>query len=122
MRRTYCVPAELTYPLESQMKLDTMWLLIENSYTEDWRIEANGDVELTVDNDLLHRIAEDNREVFEQTFGSRDEHNEETRNYEWLDLPEELQGLYIIRGIYDANQRFISRDQNLTYFFVQEGF
>lgn len=131
MRQTYCVPAAYSHSSLYQPQLEAMWKLIEDHYEEDWRVDLNGDVLLVVDSDFLHRILEDcasySQEVwndFEKTTGVREEHNPEAQRWEWVNVPEHLQGTYYIRGIYrPEDMRLMAAAlQKREYFFVQEGY
>jgi len=82
----------------SQYFLDTFWGLIEDHYEEEWRVQADGSMILTVDSDMFERVIQDNYA-------------------QMLPRPENLIGEYIIKGVYDANQRLVDGDR--TYFFIQ---
>lgn len=115
IRHTETTPKDI-----SQMQLELIWTSIETAYEEEWRIDANGDVTLTVDEDMLIRILDDNPSI-SATLGALEEHNPENEKWEWVGVPEHLFGTYTIKGVYDASQRFLWRGER-TYFFVQEGF
>jgi hypothetical protein len=117
MRKTY-FEAEWTPTL--QRELDTMWVMIENSYPEDWRVEANGDMTLEVDEDMLNRVLEDHPEIAELDLETYEMHNPENECYEWVNYPEHLIGTYTIKGVYNAAQVYVNHQRH--YFFTQEGF
>lgn len=118
MRHTTIIPEEAS-TFYAEQQLDAMWLLIENSYEEDWHVEANGDLTLEVDADMLTRVLEDNPEVAARSFSAHEEHNPENERYEWVNLPEHLCGTYTIKGVYNAKQQRL--DVLREYFFTQEG-
>lgn len=118
MRETTVTPAEAGY--KHQQQLDDMWTLIENNYDEDWRVEANGALTLTVDYEMMSRVLSDHPQIVLEAFKAKEDHNPEYQKWEWVNFPEHLLGTYVITGVYDANQRFINHARR--YYFVQEGF
>ena len=118
MRETTVTPAEVGYKYQQQ--LDAFWNLIENNYEEDWRVEANGDLILEVDADFIEQVCAVNPQIVFEAFKAYEMHNPEYEKWEWINLPEQLCGTYIIKGVYDENQRFINHARR--YFFTQEGF
>lgn len=107
----------------AQEKLNTFWNLIENHYDEDWRVDANGDITLEVDDAMLERILSDNISIAWYKFGAfRGGLTGEGVRF-WLSRPEYLKGTYTIKGIYAPDLSYVKGDfQTRTYFFVQEGF
>ena len=104
--------------LNTQGKLDAFWNFIENHFEEDWKIAFNGDVILTVDDEFLEEILTANYAEAYLKFGTwRGGRNAEGESF-LLDMPLYLRGTYIIKGIYNANQKFINGTR--TYFFEPE--
>jgi hypothetical protein len=117
MRHTEVTPEEEASNTELQERLDKFWPLIENDEELGWRVEISGAVSLLVDEDLLRSVLGDNPTLAMEYFGSYEEHNPEERRWEWIDLPEDLIGLYSIEGIYNKNQSYVGGPR--TYFFEQ---
>jgi len=114
MRTTNVTPEE-TAP--RQEDLDVMWGFIENHYEEEWRVEANGDLTLEVDGELLEEILSDNYAEAWFKFGTwAGGRNAEGESF-LLDMPLRLIGEYIIKGVYNANQRLVNGERE--YFFLQ---
>jgi hypothetical protein len=119
MKKTYCVPAVLTSDGLFQRTIDKFWPLIENHYEEEWRVQHNGDLILTVDSDMLERVLQDNYAEAWIKFGSFAGGMKEGPKFErfMLQRPENLIGEYIIKGVYDASQRLVNGERE--YFFLQ---
>lgn len=103
-----------------QHKLDEFWTLIEEMYPEDWRVDANGDLILEVDDAMLERILSENVATAWYSFGAHRGGQREDGTKFFLSRPEYLKGTYIIKGVYDPTQRFVNKKRE--YYFVQEGF
>lgn len=117
IRKTFVVPAALSIDWHFQKQVSNFWDLIENNFEEEWHVQANGDLILTVDDAMLERILSDNvaRAWFDHgSFGGGQ--TAEGKRY-FLRRPESLKGEYIIKGVYDASQRLVNGER--TYFFVQ---
>ena len=113
----------LKYPKSAptQTELDKFWDKIEGMpFTdEDWRIEANGDMTLTVDEEYLTKLLfDDENDAFEK-WGVYEERESDTGAYVVHNLPEQFIGVYTIKGVYDASQRLVDTDER-TYFFSDE--
>lgn len=117
MRHTEVTPEEEASNTELQERLDKFWKLIENDDDLGWRVELSGAVSLLVDEDLLRSVLGDNPTLAMEYFGAYEEHNPEERRWEWIDLPEDLIGLYSIEGIYNDHQALVNGTR--TYFFEQ---
>jgi hypothetical protein len=119
MKKTYCVPAALSNNGTFQHKVDKFWDWIEGRYQTDelWRVAANGDMILEVDEALLVKLLGDDGTKAYEDFDAYEEHSPEAAAWEWHDLPYDLLGTYIIKGVYDASQRLV--DGERSYFFVQ---
>jgi hypothetical protein len=119
MKKTYCVPAALSNDAFFQGQLDKFWPFIENHYEEEWRVQANGDLILTVDDAMLERVLQDNYAEAWAKFGTYGGGMKPGPKFErfMLHRPEHLQGDYIIRGIYNLSQRLVNGPRE--YFFIQ---
>jgi len=100
-----------------QTRLDHFWTLIENHYEEEWRVQANGDLTLTVDSDMLERVLKDNYAQSWLAFGTFNGGQTAEGKKFLLHRPENLIGEYVIKGVYDASQRLVNGER--TYFFTQ---
>lgn len=119
MKKTYCVPAALSNDAVFQMKVNKFWKWIENHYEEEWHVQANGDLILTVDSDMLERVLSDNYAEAWLAFGTfrgGQTPPPESKRF-LLHRPENLMGEYIIKGVYDASQRLVNGPRE--YFFLQ---
>lgn len=103
----------------SQYDLDKFWDWIEGMPTTDemWKVEANGDMTLEVDEETLVEILEDDMNKAHEDFDTYALQDRETGEWDIVDLPYDLLGTYIIKGVYDASQRLV--DGERSYFFVQ---
>jgi hypothetical protein len=115
MRTTHIKDRQVGQTSPRQADLNAMWDLIENHFEEEWRVNLDGSVQLTVDNTMLERVMNDNSVLAFRLFGAVEEHDEEERKYVWLNLPEYLIGTYIIKGIYDANQRLVNGERAYSF-------
>ena len=100
-----------------QEKLDKFWNLIEDMYEEEWRVQGDGSMILTVDSAMLERILKDNVATAWYAFGSFGGGQTEAGERFMIHRPEYLIGEYIIKGVYDASQRLV--DGPREYFFIQ---
>lgn len=119
-RTTHVAPGTVWSTLTStQAKLDKFWDWIEGMPVTDemWKVEANGDMTLEVDEATLVEILSDDSNKAYEDFDAYEEHSPEAAAWEWHDLPYDLLGTYIIKGVYDASQRLV--DGERSYFFVQ---
>lgn len=107
-------------PYHLSEKLDSMWPLILDTYEEDWRVDVTGDLVLEVDEALLTKILDDNYAVAYYQFGALKLGMRADGTRFYTTFPSYLLGTYIIKGVYDAKQRFINHARR--YYFVQEGF
>jgi len=117
IRKTYAVPAALTIDWDFQKQVSNFWDLIEPNFEEEWRVQANGDLILNVDDAMLERILSDNAARAWYDHGSFGGGRTVDGKRFYLRRPESLKGEYIIKGVYDANQRLINGPRE--YFFVQ---
>jgi hypothetical protein len=103
----------------SQFELDKFWNWIEGMPVTDemWKVEANGDMTIEVDEKTLIEILKDDLNKAWYDFDYYSVRENETGEHVYHGLPYELLGTYIIKGVYDANQRLV--DGERTYFFVQ---
>ena len=118
-RTTVITYRETGSAVPAQGVFDTFWNWIEGMPVTDemWRVEANGDMVLVVDEDTLTEILKDDLTKAYEDFDTYEVHDEEARAYIVQDLPYFLLGTYTIKGVYDANQRLV--DGERTYFFIQ---
>ena len=101
-------------------KMDKFWDWIEGTPQTDemWRVEANGDMVLVVNEDTLNEILNDDWAKAYEDFDAHREVESDTGETVIIGLPYELCGTYTIKGVYDANQRLV--DGERTYYFSQE--
>lgn len=107
-------------PFPSQRELDTFWNWIDGTPATDelWKVEANGDMVLVVDEETLTSILfEDETKAYED-FEVFEEREADTGAWVVHNLPYELLGTYTVRGVYNAKQELVTED--VTYFFSQE--
>lgn len=117
-RKTEILNPEATVP--SQFILDTFWGWIEGMPVTDemWRVEANGDMVLVVDEETMIEILEDDMAKAYNDFDTFTIQDRETGENELHGLPYQLCGTYTIKGVYDEFNRYV--DGERTYFFSQE--
>lgn len=118
-RKTQITP-DTGHAIPSEFELDKFWGWIEETPQTDemWRVEANGDMVLVVDEDVLTKILFDDQTKAYDDFGVFEERERETGAWVVHNLPYQLCGTYTIKGVYDANQKLV--DGERTYFFSQE--
>jgi hypothetical protein len=116
-RKTYIDADE--YSLTLQEKLDKFWDWIEGMPVTDemWKVEANGDMVLVVDEATMIEILEDDMGKAYEDFGPYHMTDRETGEDVIYGIPFYLLGTYTIKGVYDASQRLV--DGERTYFFTQ---
>lgn len=109
-----------TRPLPSQLELDKFWGWIDGTPQTDemWRVQANGDMVLVVDEETLVGILEDDMNKAHEDFDTFTMRDNETGEWDLYQLPYNLLGTYTIRGIYNDKQELVSGE--VTYFFSQE--
>jgi len=118
IRTTHVTPGTVWSTLWSnQDHLDTFWNFIENHYEEEWRVQADGSLILTVDSDMLDRVLLDNYAAAWIKYGTfRGGQTAEGKKF-LIHRPEYLMGEYIIKGVYDEFQRLVNGER--TYYFTQ---
>lgn len=108
-----------TDSLPSQHELDKFWDWLEAYPVEEmWRVQANGDMVLVVDEYVLTKILFDDQTKAYEDFEVFEERERETGAWVVHNLPYQLCGTYTIKGVYAANQKLV--DGERTYFFSQE--
>jgi len=116
-RKTNVTPDDWFTQTSMQNSLNLFWNLIENHYEEEWHVQANGDLILMVDSDMLERVLTDNYAQAWLNWGTfRGGQTAEGKKF-LLHRPENLIGEYVIKGVYDASQRLVNGER--TYFFTQ---
>lgn len=119
-RTTKIAYRETGKTVPAQNVFEAFWGWIEGTpHTDEmWRVEANGDMVLVVDEETMIEILEDDMAKAYNDFDTFTTRDRETGENELHGLPYELCGTYTIRGVYDANQRLV--DGERTYFFSTE--
>lgn len=118
-RRTYTTKNS-TDALPSQFELDKFWDWIEGMPVTDemWRVDANGDMTLVVDEETMIEILSDDMAKAYNDFDYHIVQDRETGETEHYGLPYQLCGTYTIKGVYNEKQELVDEDR--TYFFSQE--
>jgi hypothetical protein len=117
MKKTYCVPAEFSNDAFFQAQLDKFWPFIENHYEEEWHVQANGDLILTVDGEFMEQVLMENYAEAWLKFGTFSGGRTAEGESFLLHMPTHLMGEYIIKGVYNASQRLVNGPRE--YFFIQ---
>lgn len=117
MRHTNTTPDDWFTRHSMQNSLDLFWSLIENHYEEEWRVESDGSLILTVDSGMLERVLFDNYAQAWLNWGTFAGGQTEEGKKFLLRRPENLIGEYVIKGVYDASQKLVNGER--TYFFTQ---
>ena len=119
-RTTKIVYRETGKTVPAQNVFEAFWGWIEGTPQTDemWRVEANGDMVLVVDEETMIEILQDDMAKAYNDFDCHSVQDRETGENELYGLPYELCGTYTIKGVYDASQRLV--DGERTYFFSTE--
>lgn len=110
---------QIKYPQSAptQLELDKFWDWIEETpFTdEDWKVEANGDMILTVDEEYLTKLLFDDENKAYDQFNVWEERESDTGAWVVSNLPEQLIGVYTIKGVYNAKQELVDGERAYHY-------